>query len=382
VATAPSARPPLRFVSDRSPEDVRRARRVAIGLAMAAAGLVTLLAVGAESGPVALATGLVFALMPVPVYLGLTRWIDRFEPEPRSMVLFAFFWGATVAVFIALVLNTFGEVVVGLSFGGGAASIYGGSISAPVVEESAKGLALLVVYRRRREEFNGVVDGVVYAVLVGLGFAMTENVLYYSKGAVEHGVEGALAAFVARGILSPFAHPLYTAMTGIGLGIASRSAKRSVQIGAPLAGLGLAMALHSLWNTAAATGHALGVYFMLFVPVFIGVVILVAVARGREGRLIKQQLVPELQANWITPAELEMLSSIRARRRATRQARRRGGARARRALTNVQETASELAFARDRVQRGLAPATAPADCQSRLAAALTELRELGAIRTA
>src|SRR4051794_6868742 len=244
-------------------------------MGMAAAGLVTLLAVGLEAGPVALATGLVFALLPVPVYLGLTRWIDRFEPEPRSMILFAFFWGATVAVFIALVLNTFGEVVVGLTFGGGAANIYGGSISAPVVEESAKGLALLYVYKRRRDEFNGVVDGVVYATLVGLGFAMTENVLYYAKGAVEHGVPGALAVFAARGILTPFAHPLFTSMTGIGLGIASRSSNPRVKTVAPLVGLGLAMALHSLWNTAAAAGQALAVYFGLFVPIFIAMVILV-----------------------------------------------------------------------------------------------------------
>src|SRR4051812_22844172 len=208
---------------------------------MAAAGLITLLAVGADTSPVALATGLVFAVLPVPIYLAIARWIDRFEPEPRSMVLFTFFWGATVAVFVALVLNTFGEVVVGLSFGGGAASIYGGSISAPVAEESAKGLALLYVYRRRREEFNGVVDGVVYATLVGLGFAMTENVLYYSKGALEHGVEGALAVFVARGILSPFAHPLFTSMTGLGFGIASRSSKRAGHVAAPPAGPGCAM---------------------------------------------------------------------------------------------------------------------------------------------
>src|SRR4051794_41945947 len=98
---------------------------------MAAAGLVTLLAVGAESGPVALATGLVFALLPVPIYLGLTRWIDRFEPEPRSMILFTFFWGATGAVFIALVRNTFGEVVVSLSFVGDAGPSYVGACCAP-----------------------------------------------------------------------------------------------------------------------------------------------------------------------------------------------------------------------------------------------------------
>ncbi len=355
---------------------MERARRVAIVLTMATAGLVTLLAVGADAGPVAVATGLVFAVLPVPVYLGLTRWIDRFEPEPRSMILFTFFWGATVAVFIALVLNTFGEVVVGLTFGREAGSIYGGSISAPVVEESAKGLALFLIFRRRRDQFNGIVDGVVYATLVGLGFAMTENVLYYSKGAVEHGVDGALMTFVARGILTPFAHPLFTSMTGVGLGIASRASNRRVQVVAPLLGLGAAMGLHSLWNTAAAAGYAGVVYILLFVPIFILMIVLAAIARGREGKLVRRQLEPEVQANWLTPAELQTLSSIRARHRAARAARLAGGRPARRALTTVQESATQLAFARDRVARGLVPATEPAEDQRRLAAALTEYRGL------
>lgn len=372
MTTAPSPHR-IRFAG-RAQQDVRRARRVAIALAMAGAGLIALLATGVQTSAVALATGLVFAILPVPVYLGLARWIDRFEPEPRSMILFTFFWGATVAVLIALVLNTFGQYVVGLSFGREAGSIYGGSISAPVVEESAKGLALLIIFRRRREEFNGVVDGIVYATLVGLGFALTENVLYYSKGALEHGVQGALIVFVARGILTPFAHPLFTSMTGLGLGIASRTRDRRVRRLAPLAGLAGAMLLHSVWNTAAAAGYAAGVYFLLFVPIFLGMVLLAALARMREGQLVKRELQPELQANWISPAELAMLSSIRARRRAAKRARQAGGRPARRALIGVQESASELAFARDRVERGLAPATEPADEQRRLAAALTDFR--------
>src|SRR4051794_41262606 len=98
---------------------------------MAAAGLITLLAVGADTGPVPLATGLVFAVLPVPIYLAIARWIDRFEPEPRSMVLFTFFWGATVAVFIALVLNTFGEAVVGPPLRRGAGAVYRGGASPP-----------------------------------------------------------------------------------------------------------------------------------------------------------------------------------------------------------------------------------------------------------
>ena len=189
----------------------------------------------------------------------------------------------------------------------------------------------------------------MYATLVGLGFAMTENVLCYSKGAAEHGVEGALMTFVARGILTPFAHPLFTAMTGVGLGIASRAGTRRLQVAAPLLGLAAAMGLHSLWNTAAAAGYAGVVYVLLFVPIFILMIVLVVIARGREGKLVRRALQPELQANWLTPAELEMLSSIRARRRAARRARQSGGRDARRSLTHVQECATELAFGRDRV---------------------------------
>jgi protease PrsW len=380
--TSATSHQPLHFMG-RAADSVRRARRGAIVLTMAATGLITLLAIGIDAGVVAVATGLVFAVLPVPVYLALARWIDRFEPEPRDLILFTFFWGATVAVFIALVLNTFGEVVVGRTFGREAGSIYGGSISAPVVEESAKGLALFIIFRRRRDEFNGVVDGVVYAMLVGLGFAMSENVLYYSKGAVEHGVDGALMTFVARGILTPFAHPLFTSMTGVGLGIASRATEHRTQVVAPLLGLAAAMGLHSLWNTAAAAGQAGAVYIILYVPIFILMGFLVVIARGREGKLVRRELQPELQANWLTPAELDMLSSMRGRGRATRWARRTGGGAARRALTNVQEAASEVAFARDRVERGLAPATAAAGDQRRLAEALTEFRRLtaGAGRT-
>lgn len=343
-------------------------------LIMGLAGFATLLAVGAETGGVAFGTGLVMAVLPLPVYLGVSLWIDRFEPEPKSLVLFTFFWGATIAVLVALVLNTAGQLVVGEALGGSAAEIYGGSISAPVVEECAKAAALLIVYHRRRAEFNGVVDGMVYAILVGLGFATSENVLYYSRGAFEEGVPGAIATFVLRGVLSPFAHPLFTAMFGIGLGLASRSRHRSTRTLAPLAGLALAIALHALWNTAAAAGFALTVYVFLFAPLFFALLALVAVARGREGQLVRRQLQPELSAGWLTPGELEMLASVRARRGALARVGATGGGAARKALRAAQEAATELAFHRDRAERGLGgEELLPAE-QRRLAERLGELR--------
>jgi protease PrsW len=90
-------------------------------------------------------------------------------------------------------------------------------VTAPVVEELAKCFALLVLFRELKDEFDGVVDGVVYAAMVGLGFAMIENVQYYGA-AISEGVESSVVTFVLRGVVSPFAHPLFTAMFGIGLG--------------------------------------------------------------------------------------------------------------------------------------------------------------------
>ena len=88
---------------------------------------------------------------------------------------------------------------------------------APWVEEAAKGAAVLLVLLFRRREFDGVVDGIVLAGLAGVGFAFTENILYFGRaflaGQEQSLTTGFFAAgitFVLRGVLSPFAHPLFT----------------------------------------------------------------------------------------------------------------------------------------------------------------------------
>src|ERR1044071_6525420 len=65
-------------------------------------GLVTLLMIGYSTGLVPFLMGLVVAALPAPVYCLLALWIDRFEPEPRWLLAVAFFWGACVAVGVAL----------------------------------------------------------------------------------------------------------------------------------------------------------------------------------------------------------------------------------------------------------------------------------------
>ena len=354
-----------------------RAVRVLAVIGLVAIGLITLLLIGVDVGPVAFATGLVLATLPVPIYVFLALRIDRFEPEPLRLLAWAFFWGATAATFIALVLNSTGQLIVGNEFGSEVGELYGGSISAPVVEESAKGFVLFLIYRWRRWQLDGVLDGMVYAAMVGLGFAMTENVLYYSDAAVHGGVPLA-ATFFMRGVLSPFTHPVFTCMTGIGFGLAVRADRRWVRVGAPIAGLLTAMALHSLWNTSASVGDGaafVGVYFTIMVPIFFGLISVALVAASREGRVVSEHLAPEIAAGVLTPGDVELLCTLRDRRRARKAARGDGRA-ARRAMKAFQLAATQLAFQRYRAQRGLPTSpTDPGAEERRFATAARDLAE-------
>src|SRR5437867_5896830 len=104
-------------------------------------GLVVLLLIGAETGPVELIIGLICATLPVPIYVMLLLWIDRYEAEPLWMLATAFFWGALVAVFIALVFNTGIEIIATIAtHSDEVGANVGAVISAPIVEESAKAL--------------------------------------------------------------------------------------------------------------------------------------------------------------------------------------------------------------------------------------------------
>lgn len=145
-------------------------------------GLIVLLLIGVETGPVAFLIGMVCATLPVPIYLILVIWIDRYESEPLWMLATAFFWGALVAVFFSFLINTMSGLAVTIITNDIAAgNTFGAVISAPIVEEISKAIILMIFFFWKKDEFDGVIDGIVYAAMVGLGFAMTENIQYYGK---------------------------------------------------------------------------------------------------------------------------------------------------------------------------------------------------------
>ncbi len=316
-------------------------------------GAVGLGMIASEVGPVGFAFGLGMAVIPVPFYVMLALWLDRFEAEPPRTLAETFAWGATVAITLSLLANSYAESAAAAVLGPAAARFVGSVISAPVVEEIAKGIALLFLYHELEDEFDGVIDGVVYAAMVGLGFAMVENVQYYGQS-YSAGAESSVSTFVTRGMLGPFAHPFFTAMIGIGLGVAREAHGRGRKYLPPFIGFCAAIALHSVWNLAASfESWFLAAYLLVMVPAFVGVLGLIWLSLRREGGVIREHLRHLVEEGMLPPEELERLCDVGGRLRATLAAWRVGGTAAWRERRELHQLASELAFHRWRVSRGL-----------------------------
>src|SRR5207244_5438714 len=234
-------------------------------------------------------------------------WIDRYEAEPMWMLATAFFWGALVAVFIAFLLNTANELIVAAATNDvSVGENFGAVISAPIVEESAKALILLILFFWKKDEFDGIIDGIVYAGMVGLGFAMTENILYYGR-AVQGGLGSLTLIFILRGMAAPFSHPLFTSMTGIGLGWSRQSDNGFVKVTMPVLGFMLAILLHATWNGSVMFGGGAGfiiAYLMIMAPAFVGTLMTIVFSLRREGRIVREFLYPDYQSGLFPQQEI------------------------------------------------------------------------------
>jgi hypothetical protein len=238
------------------------------------------------------------------------------------------------------------------------------TIVAPITEEAAKGLFIVLLLVYRRHELDGILDGLVYAGMVGIGFAFTENILYLTNAYVGEdgrtgGIEDAVGLFVLRGIGAPFAHPFFTAFTGIGIGIAVTSRRRGTRMWAPVIGFAFAVGAHAAWNAALLINGgsgAIAAYLMLMVPAFLVMVTFAVWSRRQEGVLLATALTDCARLGYLDPGEVPWLTRIPARRACRKYAARTGGVGALDAMKRYQSEAIELAFLHHRFLRGTAPA--------------------------
>jgi len=333
---------------------------------IAISGIVLLSIVGYHIGLTALIVGLCAAILPVPVLVGIFFWLDRYEPEPLRYLVICFFWGACVATLMAYFVNSGAEILLEQT---GLSVDLVGVFVAPFIEETMKALfpILLLIFRRR--QFSGITDGIVYCGLSATGFAMVENILYlgglgYASGAEQYGpasgAQAVIQLFIARIVLTGFAHPLFTSMTGIGLGVAARSADRRIRFFAPVAGLLAAMGLHGAWNlmaTVTANSGELLVflygYFAVMMPIFMIMTGVAIWLRSREGRVTERVLPAYVRAGWFSPPEVAALGTLGRRYSARRWAKRVAGEPGLKAMREYQAAATRLAVLRDGMERGL-----------------------------
>lgn len=321
-------------------------------------GALVILAILAFSGaPRTLFLATVLAALPVGPLVGCYLWLDRYEPEPRTLLAAGLLWGCFVATALALLIQGLGGFVVTFT------DRQGLELVAPVSEEACKGLFLFLLLFWRRGELDGVLDGIVYAGMVGIGFAFTENILYLAAayngtdGTGPGGTDALTATFVVRCVISPFAHPLFTTFTGIGVGLAVNARSRSARVLWPLAGYACAVAAHALWNTSTVYGfdNFAVLYVVLMAPAFLAVIGLAVWSRSSERRMLASALSDAAGRGLIPATDIGWVVDLRARRQARAYARSVGGRPGERAMRDYQQAAIELGFLHYRLLRGTPP---------------------------
>ncbi len=221
--------------------------------------------------------GAVLGLVPLAIVLPVLTWLDRVEPEPRASKIHAVLWGAAVAGFLSGVVNSIVAI--------GAGEAWAAVVSAPLVEEFTKGLGIYWALRRR--EVDGIMDGIVYAGWVALGFAVIEDVLYFADAA-EQGI--LTQVFILRALLTPFAHPLFTVWIGVALG---RTVERASPRSGAIWGYVAAVALHAAWNGSLVATEASGTFTVVLLAAlgFVILFVLGAVALYRARRAEQERFV-------------------------------------------------------------------------------------------
>ena len=257
---------------------------------------------------------LLLGFLPMLAYAGFVYWLDRYEKEPKILLGGVFICGAIIAAGGAFFVNTLMGVGIYLfSNSESFTELTTSVLIAPIIEETLKGLAVLVVYLVFISEFDSILDGIIYAAITALGFAATENVYYlYNLGFVKGQYTGLLVMAFIRIILVGWQHPFYTAFTGIGLAITRLNRNIGIKVAAPLAGWSIAIFLHSLHNTLAELFTGIpGLLFGTMVDwtgwLFIFIVVILALKNEQSNLVI--QLKEEVTLGTISPEQYQVACS-------------------------------------------------------------------------
>jgi len=239
---------------------------------------------------------------------------DRFGRQTFRVAATGFFWGGLIATFVvALPANAAMLSLLGKVFGDGVGLSWAAAFTAPFVEETAKGLGIVVVVLLARSHVRTAYDGFVIGAFVGLGFQVFEDWLYTVQGAEAafgaNQVQSAFAVVWARGGYLSFAsHAAYSALVGAGIGWWIQNRGRGLGVQLPRAALfiGLAFFIHGLWDFFAFEGLKLA-FPLMIITVVVFVVVTGRWTQRQERPWMHDLLAPELASGLIEDAELDAL---------------------------------------------------------------------------
>lgn len=326
-----------------------------------------------HEGPLSVLATLIIPLIPVIGINLLVNFIDRFEREPWFLRLAAFLWGAIIAIlptiFIELNVDTFITGLLGPGSGTMQQAILKG-LNAGITEETVKGLGLLLLYIVLRDEFDNVTDGIVYGALIGAGFAMVENFIYFAQNSSK---DVLFVLFVGRIVLGWLSHSTFTVCFGAALGYVRHTRIRWRQIVMPLLGYACAVGLHSVFDfvnnfvaqllIAAPTNPTVATFSLVaifgdYIPPFIAQVILIYIlikALGHEAAVIREFLASEVSRGVVTVDEYALLQNSFARTRQERRVLKRYGIKQWLRVRALYQTEIGLAFRKWHVDMGDKP---------------------------
>ncbi len=305
-----------------------------------------------------------FLLAPyaIPVIL-VVYWLDLYEREPVSILAAALLWGGIVATTLSIYTNTpLAELVFKLTADPVFTQEWSAALTAPFVEEGFKALGVILLVSIARAELDDVLDGFVWGAMVGIGFLLVEDVFYFVQAYASSGgsYEGILQVFLIRIVgAGPYSHFLYTGLIGMGVAYyhtrTDRTPARRVVVGIALAAAGVAA--HFFWNSPLLVdllGEGSPIDWLVYttvkgLPMLIGLVIIVRLARGRERRWFERFAAAHVDGGTITPEEMHELASVRRRWRARREAGARHGSAGKRLKGLVQRQQINLAMVASRV---------------------------------
>ncbi|MFH1834258.1 MAG: PrsW family intramembrane metalloprotease [bacterium] len=308
------------------------------------------------------------AAVAIPAGVIIYRF-DQFEPEPASLITVALLWGGIVAITFSAITNSYGLGFLQHVLSATTVDSWGAALVAPINEEFYKGAGLVIIYLMARSEFGGLMDGLVYGAMIGLGFQVVENVQYFMYAVAESGagqLGPVVGTYFVRVVLAGlYSHVLFTGLMGFGFAYAvtQRRVSRGRRLGVAALFVALAWAAHFVWNSPwleSLMGRDAGSFVLGVVvkgmPFAVFLALLSVLARRRERLAFTGLVAAEVGSDVLSEGELGVLQNGRRRRAALRRIKRTKGRGARLVLKRLQREQMNLALFHTKVPNSDHPA--------------------------